>query len=144
MLTATLLGNCRLVFRRLESNEAQTPDEVAQVIVNLIINRLHSRTFSGKQVFHGYVFFFLPFLVDIPFNIGTSAESQVIMIFSFLSQWRNPMSQRVIEMVRKNPTGWGGVYTSILQSLPQPPQTAKPKTSASAAEGNIDTDHQDL
>jgi hypothetical protein len=35
--------------------------------------------------------------------------------------------QRVLEMVRKHPTGWGGIYTSILQALPQPPQAARPK-----------------
>jgi hypothetical protein len=35
------------INRRVNSDEGQTPEEVAQVIINLIINRQHSRTLSG-------------------------------------------------------------------------------------------------
>lgn len=40
-------------------------------------------------------------ITDVPFNMGTSPESQ-----------------KVIEDVRVNPTGWGGAYTRLLANLP--------------------------
>ena len=42
--------------------------------------------------------------------------------------------QRVIEMVRKQPTGWGGVHNIILAQLPQPPQAQKPKQTQAQAQ----------
>lgn len=47
---------------------------------------------------------------DVPFNIGSGKPSQAI-----------------IEAVRKQPTGWGGIYTDILLGLPR---VNKPTTSA--------------
>jgi hypothetical protein len=41
------------------------------------------------------------FSTDVPFNIGSGKSSQAI-----------------IEAVRRQPTGWGGIYTDILLSLP--------------------------
>lgn len=70
--------------QRMASNEAQSPDEIAAVIANLIYLK-----FGAKN------------LTDIPFNIGSSSTSQ-----------------KVIEEVRKNPTGWGGIYSAILSKTP--------------------------
>jgi NAD(P)-dependent dehydrogenase (short-subunit alcohol dehydrogenase family) len=43
-------------------------------------------------------------LTDVPFNIGSTHDSQ-----------------RLLEEVRVNPTGWGGVYSEIFKSLPPLP-----------------------
>ena len=40
-------------------------------------------------------------LEDVPFNLATS-----------------PSSQKVLELTRVNPRGWGGIYSSILDSVP--------------------------
>lgn len=42
---------------------------------------------------------------DVPFNIGSNYESQ-----------------KLLEDVRKQPTGWGGVYSEILARVPQLPR----------------------
>ena len=41
-------------------------------------------------------------LEDVPFNLATS-----------------PSSQKVLELTRVNPRGWGGIYSSILDSVPR-------------------------
>eukprot|EP01039_Chlorochromonas_danica_P006289 gene6288-6935_t len=43
-------------------------------------------------------------VTDVPFNVGSNHDSQ-----------------KVIEEVRKHPTGWGGIFTNVLQSLPPLP-----------------------
>jgi hypothetical protein len=70
--------------QRMASSEAQTPEDIAAVIANLIYLK-----FGAKS------------LTDVPFNIGS-----------------NSLSQKVIEEVRKNPTGWNGIYTAILEKTP--------------------------
>jgi NADP-dependent 3-hydroxy acid dehydrogenase YdfG len=45
---------------------------------------------------------------DIPFNIGSNRESQM-----------------VIEAVRKHPTGWGGMYSNLLDSIPALPASKR-------------------
>lgn len=45
-------------------------------------------------------------LTDVPFNIGSSYDSQ-----------------KLLEEVRVNPTGWGGIYSDIFASLPPLPST---------------------
>jgi hypothetical protein len=44
-------------------------------------------------------------VTDVPFNIGSNFDSQ-----------------KLLEEVRVNPTGWGGIYSDILKSVP--PTTA--------------------
>ena len=44
---------------------------------------------------------------DVPFNMGTNRDSQ-----------------GVIEAVRKNPTGWTGMYANLLKSIPPLPEDA--------------------
>jgi len=74
--------------RRMASDEAQDSEDVANVIVHLAVMKLASRRIE-----------------DIPFNIGTSTNSQA-----------------VLEAVRKQPTGWGGMYTNLLRSVPPLPR----------------------
>lgn len=47
-------------------------------------------------------------LTDVPFNIGSNHDSQ-----------------HLLEEVRVNPTGWGGVYSEIFKSLPPLPTPAE-------------------
>lgn len=37
--------------QRMETDEAQNPEDVAQVIINLIVNRQHARTLAGGSKF---------------------------------------------------------------------------------------------
>ncbi len=53
---------------------------------------------------------------DIPFNIGTSATSQA-----------------VLEAVKKQPTGWGGMYANLLKSVPPLPPSYDARSSFAAA-----------
>ena len=70
--------------QRMASSEAQTSEDIAAVITNLIYLKFGSKT-----------------LTHVPFNIGS-----------------NSLSQKVIEEVRKQPTGWGGIYSAILDKTP--------------------------
>jgi hypothetical protein len=47
-------------------------------------------------------------LTDVPFNIGSSYDSQ-----------------KLLEEVRVNPTGWGGLYSEILRGVPMLPSNKK-------------------
>lgn len=49
-------------------------------------------------------------LTDVPFNIGSNHDSQ-----------------HLLEEIRVNPTGWGGVYSEIFKSLPPLPTPAEAK-----------------
>ena len=69
---------------RMNSPEAQTPENVASVVVN--VYRLY---LEAKR------------MEDVPFNVGTSTQSMAIL-----------------EHVRKFPTGWGGMFTALLQRMP--------------------------
>eukprot|EP01036_Dinobryon_divergens_P022788 gene22787-31083_t len=79
--------------KRMESPEAQTSENVARLIVNIAIIRT-----TAKR------------LTDVPFNIGSSYDSQ-----------------KLLEEVRVRPTGWGGIYSDIFGSLPPlpPPSPAQ-------------------
>ena len=70
--------------QRMESSEAQTPEDIAALIANLIYLKKGSKA-----------------LTDVPFNIGS-----------------NSISQKVVEAVRTNPTGWGGIYSTLLEKTP--------------------------
>jgi len=86
--------------RRMASDEAQDSEDVANVIVHLAVMKLASRRIE-----------------DIPFNIGTSMNSQA-----------------VLEAVRKQPTGWGGMYANLLKSVPPLPKVYEtPEMRAEAA-----------
>jgi len=71
---------------RMASPEAQTAEQVAQVVHHLA--EIKFRLGRGRPT-------------DVPFNIGTS-----------------PQSHQVLEDVRINPTGWGGVYNKLLAFVP--------------------------
>lgn len=71
--------------RRMHTAEAQSPEQVAGIVLTLT-----SMKFSGPGR-----------ATDVPFNIGTS-----------------PDSQRVLEAVKLHPTGWGGLYNGLLANLP--------------------------
>jgi hypothetical protein len=43
-------------------------------------------------------------ITDVPFNIGSSLDSQ-----------------RLLEEVKRNPTGWGGIYNEIMKNIPSLP-----------------------
>lgn len=73
---------------RMSTPEAQTGVDVAQVLTNLIHLKLRSTR-----------------MTDIPFNIGSSYDSQ-----------------KLLEEVRRYPTGWGGLYHDITRILPPLPQ----------------------
>jgi short-subunit dehydrogenase len=64
--------------------EAQSSEEVAQVLVNLVEKKLVATA-----------------LTDVPFNVGPG-----------------PASQSLIEGLRVHPTGWGGLYSTYLNSVP--------------------------
>jgi short-subunit dehydrogenase len=70
--------------RRMQSTEAQSSEDVARVVLNIVKLRFESKV-----------------LREVPFNFGSSRDSQA-----------------VIESVRTNPTGWGGVYDLIAQTVP--------------------------
>jgi hypothetical protein len=84
-MTDRMIG---MLNTRMTSAEGQSSEDVARVISNLIILK--------RQAKH---------LIEVPFNIGTSPESQ-----------------SVLEQVRKQPTGWGGLYNNILASVPPLPE----------------------
>lgn len=69
----------------------QSSDELARLIVNVATLKLKTKR-----------------LTDVPFNIGSTFNSQ-----------------QILQEVRKLPTGWGGLYNEILQSVP-PLQIAAP------------------
>lgn len=71
--------------RRMASQEAQSAESVAEIVHHLAVLKYEGR---GR-------------ITDVPFNIGTSQESQ-----------------KVIEDVRVNPTGWGGIYSQLLANMP--------------------------
>jgi NAD(P)-dependent dehydrogenase (short-subunit alcohol dehydrogenase family) len=76
---------------RMTTPEAQTGDDIAKVLTNLV----HLKTTSTR-------------MTDIPFNIGSSYDSQ-----------------RLLEEVKKFPTGWGGIYNEITKMLPTLPVEAE-------------------
>ena len=69
---------------RLDSGEGQPSEEVAALVVSIAAMKLNATEFT-----------------DIPFNIGTSEDTQ-----------------NLLADVRKQPTGWGGIHSKILGSLP--------------------------
>lgn len=69
---------------RMQGPEAQTSEELAHVLVNLVTLKLQAKR-----------------ITDVPFNIGSNKDSQ-----------------NLIEQVRKQPTGWGGIFNDILQVVP--------------------------
>lgn len=69
---------------RISGSEGQTAEDVAQVVVN--VAELKGR---AKR------------LTDVPFNIGSSADSS-----------------KLLQEIRRQPTGWGGLYNDILRSMP--------------------------
>lgn len=69
---------------RMQTEEAQTSEDLAHVLVNLVNLKQQSKR-----------------ITDIPFNIGSNKDSQ-----------------NLIEQVRKQPTGWGGIYNDILKVVP--------------------------
>ena len=72
---------------RMQTDEAQDSEDVAKVIAHLAIIKKDTNR-----------------LEDVPFSIGTNAESQA-----------------VLEAVKKQPTGWGGMYHNLLGSMPKLP-----------------------
>ncbi len=68
--------------------EGQLSEEVGQVIVSLVEKKLAVHAASGD-------------LKEIPFNIGPA-----------------PSSQAVLDGLRVYPNGWGGLYSTYLQSVP--------------------------
>jgi NADP-dependent 3-hydroxy acid dehydrogenase YdfG len=73
---------------RMKTPEAQTAEDVAKVLTNLI----HMKLTATR-------------MTDVPFNIGSSYDSQ-----------------RLLEEVKKFPTGWGGIYNEITKILPPLPE----------------------
>lgn len=73
---------------RMNTPEAQTAEDLGRIIVNLAHLKLGSTR-----------------MTDVPFNIGSSYDSQSLL-----------------EAVRKHPTGWGGVYSDIAKILPPLPE----------------------
>jgi NAD(P)-dependent dehydrogenase (short-subunit alcohol dehydrogenase family) len=73
-----------MLSTRMRSGEAQTVLEVAKVIVNQAVLKGSMKNIE-----------------DIPFNMGTSVDSQ-----------------KVIDRVRVNPSGWGGIYSDTLKMVP--------------------------
>ena len=71
--------------RRMASPEAQTAEDVAVIVHHLAVIKFEG---PGRAT-------------DVPFNMGTSPESQ-----------------RVLEDIRVNPTGWGGLYSELLKHMP--------------------------
>lgn len=75
---------------------------------------------------------------DVPFNIGTNSHSQVtflnkilvipvtttmmmmimILVMIIMMMMMIGDVKAVLESVRKHPTGWGGIYSSMLESMP--------------------------
>lgn len=72
---------------RLRSPEAQSGEDIARLISNL----LHMKSAATR-------------ITDVPFNIGSSLDSQ-----------------RLLEEVKRNPTGWGGIYNEIMKNIPSLP-----------------------
>ncbi len=78
-----------LLNKRMDSpTEGQSSEEVAQVIVSLVEKKIEVHAKGGD-------------LKDVPFNIGPA-----------------PSSQAVLDALRVHPNGWGGLYSSYLQSVP--------------------------
>lgn len=73
---------------RMQSAEAQTSEEIGQLLVNLVALKL-----SSKRI------------TDVPFNIGSNRDSQ-----------------KMLEELKKYPTGWGGLYNDILKNIPPVPE----------------------
>lgn len=71
--------------QRIQSPEGQTGGDVAKLLVNIAGLKIKAKR-----------------LTDVPFNIGSSMDSQ-----------------KILEEVKKQPTGWGGLYYEILQGLPR-------------------------
>ncbi|RYH29560.1 SDR family oxidoreductase [archaeon] len=65
--------------------------QTADEVATLLVNLAHMKSRAKR-------------ITDIPFNIGSNRDSQGIL-----------------EDVRKNPTGWGGVYSEILERVPALP-----------------------
>jgi NADP-dependent 3-hydroxy acid dehydrogenase YdfG len=80
-----------LSYRIHQSQEGQKTEEISRLLNNLIILKTHAKH-----------------LVDIPFNIGSSVDSQ-----------------KLIEEIRKQPTAWGGIYNEILKSVPPLPKPSE-------------------
>jgi NADP-dependent 3-hydroxy acid dehydrogenase YdfG len=72
---------------RVSGPDAQTSDQLADHIVAIMEMRLKAKR-----------------LTDVPFNIGSTMDSQ-----------------EILEDVRVNPTGWGGIYNEILKGVPPLP-----------------------
>lgn len=69
--------------------------QTAEDVATLLVNLAHMKNRAKR-------------ITDVPFNIGSNRDSQSIL-----------------EDVRKNPTGWGGIYSEILERVPAlPPKTA--------------------
>lgn len=106
--------------KRMESPEAQTSENIAQLIVNVSNLRyifftivLHSTLlYLPEKVIHlshyqrvcNFCRLTAKRMSDVPFNVGSSYDSQ-----------------KVLEEVRVHPTGWGGIYSTIFRSLPPLP-----------------------
>ncbi len=68
--------------------DAQSSDSVAEVLLGLVEKRLLLKNTDTD-------------LTSIPFNIGT-----------------NSVSQGLLQDIRKFPTGWGGIFTKLMESIP--------------------------
>ncbi len=68
--------------------DAQSSDSVAEVLLGLVEKRLLLKNTDAD-------------LTSIPFNIGT-----------------NSVSQGLLQDIRKFPTGWGGIFTKLMESIP--------------------------
>jgi hypothetical protein len=71
------------------SADAQSSESVAHGLIELVNQRLSLLTEDN------------PDLTLIPFNVGSNA-----------------ISQGLLEETRKYPSGWGGIFTNILKSMP--------------------------
>ena len=84
---------------RIQSNEGQSSEELATLIVNVASMKLKAKR-----------------ITDIPFNIGSNYDSQ-----------------NLLAELRKQPTGWGGVYNDILANIPPLATVAPPAAKAESS-----------
>jgi hypothetical protein len=107
--------------------DGQSSEEVARVVVNLVIIGKDAKKSSGEWTDMRCLLTPSPphASADVPFNIGTNRKTQVSPLPPARPySWMLP-SQALLDEVKRYPTGWGGLYSEIMLNMPPLPPPAE-------------------
>ena len=103
--------------RRMLAPEAQSSEDVAQVLVNLAKMHLEVSLFNERSymIIPEFVYFLLALFSCLHVCTLQDGEHKRVVPFNFGS---SADSQRVVEEVRTHPTGWGGIFDQMKAAIP--------------------------